>query len=99
MEVETWNRLHAHGLADSHGELARALIAEVTMLELIQPIILRALEPFPGPSFPRTLDSLHLASCAWFRDNGQAVSLASYDRRMTVTARAMEIPVFDLDAR
>ena len=98
MEVETWNRLHAHGLAGSHGELARALIAEVTMLEFIQPVIARALEPFPGPYFPRTLDALHLASCAWLRDSGRVVSLASYDRRMTATALAMEIPVFDLDA-
>lgn len=97
MEVETWNRLHAHGLAGSHAELARTLIAEVTMLELVQPVIARALEPFPGPQFPRTLDALHLASCAWLRDNGQAVSLASYDRRMTATAHAMDIPVFDLD--
>ncbi len=98
MEVETWNRLHAHGLADSRGEHARTLIAQVSMLELIQPVIARALEPFPGPYFPRTLDALHLASCAWLRDSGRAVSLASYDRRMTATARAMDIPVFDLDA-
>ncbi len=98
MEVETWNRLHARGLVDTRGEHARALIAQVAMLELIQPVILRALEPFPGPHFPRTLDALHLASCAWLRDNGRAVLLASYDRRMTATARAMDIPVFDLDA-
>ena len=98
LEVETWNRLRAHGLVDSHGELARLLIAEVAMLELNQPVIARALEPFPGPYFPRTLDALHLASCAWLRDNGRALSLASYDRRMTATARAMDIPVFDLDA-
>lgn len=95
MEVETWNRLHARGLADSRGEYARMLIAEVTMLEFIQPVIARALEPFPGPYFPRTLDALHLASCAWLRDSGRAVTLASYDRRMTATARAMDIPVFD----
>ncbi len=98
MEVETWTRLHARGLADTRGEYARTLIAEVTMLELIQPVIARALEPFPGPWSPRTLDALHLASCAWLRDSGRAVSLASYDGHMTATALAMEIPVFDLDA-
>ena len=61
------------------------------MLELIQPVISRA--PFPGPYFLRTLDALHLASCAYLRESSRAVTLASYDRRMTVTARAMEIPV------
>lgn len=97
-EVETWTRLHARGLADSRGEHARTLIAGVAMLELIQPVIARALEPFPGPFPPRALDALHLASCAYLRNSGQAVALASYDRRMTVTARTMDIPVFDLDA-
>ena len=68
------------------------------MLGFTQPVIARAMRPFPGPYFPRTLDALHLASCAWLRDSGQAVSLASYDRRMTTTARAMDIPIFGLDA-
>ena len=98
LEYETWTRLHARGLADSRGEYARSLIARVAMLELIQPVVARALEPFPGPFPPRTLDALHLASCTYLRNSGQAVALASYDCRMTVTARAMDIPVFDLDA-
>ena len=44
----------------------------------------------------RTLDALHLASCAHLINNGQLVVLASYDRRMTAVARAMGIPLFDL---
>ena len=49
-EVETWNRLHARGLADSRDEYALALIAEIGMLDLVQPVISRPLEPFPSPA-------------------------------------------------
>ena len=44
----------------------------------------------------RTLDVLHLASCAYLVNRGQSVVLASYDQRMTGVARAMGIPVVDL---
>ena len=45
----------------------------------------------------RTLDALHLASCDYLRNQGQSVSLASYDHRMTTAARALAIPVYDLE--
>ncbi len=66
------------------------------MLELAPAVLARALDAFPGPGRLRTLDALHLASCAYLADHGQVVLLASYDRRMNAVARAMEIPVFDL---
>ena len=96
LEYELWTPIHARGLAGSHGEAVRLLIGRVSMLELAPSVLARALEPFPGPSPPRTLDALHLASCAYLADHGQAVSLASYDRRMTAAARAMGIPLFGL---
>ena len=96
-EYELWTRLHARGLAGSHGEAARLLIGRVALLEVAPPVLARALDAFPGPVPVRTLDALHLASCAWLRDRGQAVALASYDRRMTDIARAMEIPLFEAD--
>ena len=96
LEYELWTPIHARGLAGSHGEAVRLLIGRVSMLELAPSVLARALEPFPGPSPPRTLDALHLASCAYLADHGQAVSLASYDRRMTAVARAMGIPLFGL---
>ena len=55
----------------------------------------RALDAFPVPV--RTLDALHLASCDYLRNQGQSVSLASYDHRMTIAARAMAMPVYDLE--
>ena len=67
------------------------------MLELAPVVLARALDAFPGPVRLRTLDALHLASCLYLAEHGQAVSLASYDRRMNAVARAVDIPVFDLD--
>ena len=94
MEYEIWTRLHARQLADTHGDAARGLIGRIAMLELSPPVLARALEAFPLPV--RTLDALHLASCEYLRRQGQPVALASYDRRMTAVARAMEVPVFEL---
>jgi hypothetical protein len=57
--------VHARGLSESHGEAARRLLERVAMLEMIAPVLARALEPFPIPV--RTLDALHpasLSSCA-----------------------------------
>ncbi len=57
----------------------------------------RALDAFPGPAALRTPEALHLASCAYPIDHGQPVELASYGRRMTAAARAMDIPLFELE--
>ena len=95
MEYEVWTRLHARGLAESHGEAASGLIGRVALLELSPPVLARALDAFPVPV--RTLDALHLASCDYLRNQGQSVSLASYDRRMTAAARALALPVYDLE--
>ena len=97
LEYELWTPLHTHGLAQTHGEATRSLIGRIAMLELAPSVLARALDPFPGPVGLRTLDALHLASCAYLLEHGQAVSLASYDRRMTAVAGAMDIPLFELE--
>ena len=97
LEYELWMPLHARGLANSHGEAARWLIGRVAMLELTPSVLGRALDACPGPGALRTLDALHLASCAYLVDHGQTVALASFDRRMTAVARAMDIPLFELE--
>ena len=97
LEYELWTPVHARGLAESHGEAVRGLIGRVAMLELAPSVLARALDAFPGPGPLRTLDALHLASCAYLVDHGQAVVLASYDRRMNDVARAMDVPLFELD--
>ena len=97
LEYEIWTPLHGRGLARSHGEAARWLIGRVAMLALGPSVLARALDAFPGPDPSRTLDALHLASCVYLVEHGQEVALASYDRRMVAAARAMGIPLFDLE--
>jgi hypothetical protein len=94
LEYEVWNRLNARGLGGSHGEEARALIGRVALLELVPPVLGRAMEPFPMPV--RTLDALHLASLEFLRGRGQRVELASYDDRLLSAARAMGIPLLSV---
>ena len=83
--------IHSRKLADSHGEAVRALVGRVALLELVPPVLARALEPFPAPV--RTLDALHLASLDFLRTQGVPVALASYDDRMLEAARKMGIPI------
>ena len=51
----------------------------------------RALDPFPTPV--RTLDALHLASIDFLRSMGQRPLLATYDRRLSQAAAALEVPL------
>ena len=89
LEYELWTRLHARGLAATHGEAARDLTARLAFLELAAPVLARALEPFPVPV--RTLDALHLASASFLRDQGQEVELATYDERQRRAAASLGI--------
>ncbi len=89
LEYEIWNRINARNLGRSHGEEARTLIGRVALIELVPPVLARAIEPFPVPV--RTLDALHLASLNFVRARGQKVELASYDERMLAAASALDI--------
>lgn len=88
LEYELWNRLHARGVAKSHGDAARDLLGRVAFLEVVSPVLDRALEPFPLPV--RTLDALHLASLEFLRARAQDVALATAARRMKVRLVPME---------
>ncbi len=91
LEYEVWTRINARGLSASHGDDVRALLARLAFLELMPPVLTRALEPFPAPV--RTLDALHLASIDFLRAMGQQPELATFDRRMAEAAIALGIPV------
>jgi predicted nucleic acid-binding protein len=95
-EYEVWIRVHARKLARSHGDAARALVGRVALLELVAPVLTRALEPFPRPV--RTLDALHLASIDFLRERQPAIQLATYDIRQAAAATAMGIALYDFDA-
>jgi len=62
----------------SHGELVRALIGRVALVELAPPVLARALEPFRNPV--RTLDASHLSTIEFLRLHKQTVQLASFDK-------------------
>lgn len=94
LEYELWTRLHARGLARSHGDAARDLVQRLGLLELIPEVLGRALEPFPAPL--RTLDALHLASIDFLLRRGQVVTLATYDQRQRTAAAAMGVTLFTL---
>lgn len=94
LEYEVWTRIHALKLTRSHADEVRSILGRVAIVELSQPVLTRALEPFPKPV--RTLDALHLASMEFLRQQGQTVTLASYDERMTNAARALRLPIYQL---
>ena len=94
LEHELWTRIHARRLGPSHGEMVRALLGRVALLELSGPVLARALEPFPVPV--RTLDALHLASVEFLKSHGQTIHLASYDDRLLSAARRLGIEVHTL---
>jgi predicted nucleic acid-binding protein len=93
LAYETWVRVHSRGLGRSHGEAVRQLVGRVALLELVQPVLARALEPFPAPL--RTLDALHLASVEFLRSQGQVIQLASYDVRQVAVARLLGIELYE----
>ena len=52
LEYEVWNRLNALNLDESHGDAARLLTGRLAFLELVPPVLARALRPFPAPAIP-----------------------------------------------
>ena len=94
LEYEAWIRVNGRGLAASHGELLRGILSRVALVEMVPPVLARAIEPYPVPV--RTLDALHLATIDWLRAQGQPVALASYDERLLTCARALGFPLHSL---
>jgi len=93
LECEVWNRVNAHQLQNSHGDAVRNLIGRVAMIEMVGPVLERALQPFPVPV--RTLDAIHLSALEFVRAQKQNVQLASYDERLLSAARRLGIAVWN----
>jgi predicted nucleic acid-binding protein len=92
LECEVWTRINARRLQDSHGDAVRGLIGRIGIIEMVPPVLRRALEPFPVPV--RTLDAIHLAAIEFIRSQGASIELASYDERLVDVARLLGIPAW-----
>ena len=92
LECEVWNRVNAHQLQNSHGDAVRNLIGRVAMIEMVGPVLERALQPFPVPV--RMLDAIHLSALEFVRAQKQNVQLASYDERLLSAARILGIAIW-----
>lgn len=93
LECEVWNRINARRLQSSHGDAVRGLIGRIAIIEMVPPVLRRALEPFPAPV--RTLDAIHLAAIEFIRAQRADVQLASYDERLVAAARLLGIQEWD----
>lgn len=91
LEYELWTRIHSRKDTASHGDVVRDLLARVSLVEMVAPVLSRVLEPFPVPV--RTLDALHLATMEFFVRQGAPVRLATYDDRLRDAALALSIPL------
>ena len=94
LEYELWNRINARGLEKSHGEAVRDLLGRVALVELVQPVLARALEPFSTPV--RTLDALHLASAIFVFEREPRLRVATYDAHLLAAAIALRLPLCQL---
>lgn len=94
LEYELWTRIHARGLAVTHGEAARDLVARVAMVEMVRPVLQRALEPWAAPL--RTLDALHLAAAVFLTEQGARLQVATYDDRLRDGAQRLGLALFPL---
>jgi hypothetical protein len=79
-------------LQTSHGEAVRSLISRVAIVEMVGPVLARALQPFPVRV--RTLDAIHLSALEFVRGQNQSVQLASYDERLLTVARLLGISIW-----
>lgn len=94
LQYEVWTRLFALKAGKRERESASALLTSISLVEMTELVLARALEPYPLPV--RTLDSLHLATVEFVRAQGYPLELASYDARMVAAANSLGIPIFQI---
>lgn len=96
LEYEVHVRLHALDAKAASFENAHAMFHSFEWLEMTPRVLARVLEPFPRGTALRTLDALHLASALYVRDQGLAMSFATYDRRLRIAAQTFGLELAKL---
>jgi predicted nucleic acid-binding protein len=91
LKYEIMVRVNARGGGAPALAEATRIINQTPMLDMSEPILTRALQPFPVPV--RTLDGLHLATMDFLRAHGQTIELATYDVRLAQAATALGFPL------
>ncbi|MFY9342389.1 MAG: PIN domain-containing protein [Planctomycetota bacterium] len=93
LAVETWVRMHARGLTQSHADQTHGLLSRIGFVEMDSRTLARTLEPFPVPV--RTLDAIHLATATYLQVNGQQVAFATFDERLAKAARRLRFELVE----
>ncbi|MBN8508690.1 MAG: PIN domain-containing protein [Burkholderiales bacterium] len=93
LEYELMVRIHHRGLGAAAVATAQKLLEAIALVELDRRVLTRALLPFVPPV--RTLDALHLATMDYLRQQGQSLTLATYDQRLAAGAAALGFALAD----
>lgn len=80
--------LHRRGRWTDQRRHALGLLDQLGLLPLTDDVLERARTPFPIPV--RTLDALHLATACYLREQGERVTIATYDSRFATAAQALD---------
>ena len=91
VEYEVATRLNNLGVTEAGREIADTLLHRIALIELIPEVVRRARDKYPLQL--RTLDALHLASVEFLREQGVALEVATYDKRMRDAAVKLQIPL------
>lgn len=91
LQYETRNRIHVRLLGVVLARQVQSLLDQIILMDMSEPILTRALQPFPVPV--RTLDGLHLATMVFLRGHGQTIEVATYDQRLATAAQALGFPL------
>ena len=93
LHYEAVNKLNLYGALKTHGETLNFFLGKVSLLALSPLVLNRALEPFPTAI--KTLDALHLATALYFKAGYPELSMATYDQRLAMAAKALKFKLVD----
>lgn len=88
---ECWSRVNARSSFPHLKEALQQVVDRISFIDLAEPVLRRALSPFP--TAVRTLDALHLSTALYFSQFGRTVEMATYDGRLKAASEALGLPL------